>query len=85
LEVDDSLIDAGFLSTSTREDVAKRFLGWEGGGMLLKINVPAGRNVLDMHPYSVNRDEHEFLLPRDAELRVIGYDANVDALELEVV
>ena len=53
--------------------------------MLLKIHVPAGSNALEMHPYSNHIEEHEMLLPRDAELRVIGYDANSDALELEVV
>lgn len=81
----DSVNDAGFLSTSTRKAVAKRFLGWEGGGMLLKIHVPAGSNALDMRPYSKSADEHEILLPRGAELRVTGYDADADALELEVV
>jgi hypothetical protein len=85
LQVGDMIAEAGFLSTSTREDVARRFLGWAGGGMLLKIHVPIGSSALDMHPYSKFADEHEFLLPRDAKLRAIGYDANADALELEVV
>ena len=85
LRPDDSINEAGFLSTSTRKDVARRFLGWEGGGMLLKIHVPAGSNALDMRPYSKSPDEHEILLPRGAELRVIGYDPDADALELEVV
>ena len=85
LRIGDSIIDAGFLSASTREDVARQFLGWEGGGMLLKIHLPAGSNALEMQPYSEHPEEHEILLARDVELRVIGYDANSDELELEVV
>jgi hypothetical protein len=85
LQAGDVIIEEAFLSTSTHEDIAKRFLGWTGGGMILKINIPAGSNALDMHPYSQFPEEHEFLLPRGANLRAIGYDANADALELEVV
>lgn len=84
LRAGEPVTDAAFLSTSTREDVARQFLGWEGGGMVLKIHVPPGSNALEMHPYSQHPEEHEILLPRDAILRVIGYDANADMLELEV-
>jgi hypothetical protein len=85
LEEGDTIIEAAFLSTSTHLDVARQFLGSMGGGMILKIHVPAGGNALDMHPYSNFPEEHEFLLPRGVKLRAIGYDANADALEFEVV
>jgi hypothetical protein len=85
LQTGDTIFEAAFLSTSSHEDVARRFLGWSGGGMLLKIHVPSGSNALDMHPYSKFAGEHEFLLPRGVKLRAIGYDGNADALELEVV
>ena len=85
LQTADTFSEPGFMSTSTHLDVARGFLGSTGGGMILKIHVPAGRNALDMQPYSQFADEHEFLLPRGVKLRTIGYDANADALELEVV
>lgn len=85
IEIGDILSDAGFLSTSKREKVARRFLGIMGGGLLFKIRIPKGRKGLSAGPYSKYSDEEEILLPRDAELRVIGYDAENDALELEVM
>lgn len=85
LATGDFLQDAGFLSTSLDENVARRFLGSAGGGMLIKIKVRAGSKALDVSPYSKNPDEKEFLLSRDAELRVVGYDADSDVLELEVI
>jgi len=81
----DSIVERGFLSTSISVDVARGFLGRRGGGLLLKIRVPAGSNALDMLPYSRHPEEQEILLPRGAELRAVGYDASSDALEFEVV
>jgi hypothetical protein len=85
ITIGDSLVDAGFLSTSKSESIARRFLGFEGGGLLFKIRIPEGRKALPVGPYSKYPNEEEFLLPRETELRIVGYDAENDVLELEVV
>lgn len=85
LRAEDRIVDAGFVSTSKHKAVAKRFLGWAGGGMLLKIRIPSGSKALQMRPYSECHDEDEILLSRDAEMRVIGYDSSEDVLEVEVL
>src|SRR2546423_4112585 len=47
LQTGDTFSEPGFISTSTHLDIARRFLGLKGGGMILKIHVPAGSNALD--------------------------------------
>lgn len=78
------ITDSGFLSTSTRKDIAAGFLGQEGGGMLLKIRIRVGSKALRARPYSESPGEDEILLSRDAELCVVGYDVGTDVLELEL-
>lgn len=85
LRAGDRIVDAGFVSTSKHKSVAKRFLGFVGGGMLIKVRIPSGSKALLMNPYSECPDEDEILLSRDAEMRVIGYDEKEDALEVEVL
>jgi hypothetical protein len=80
----DSLIDKAFLSTSRSKVVARGFIGYEEGGLLMKIRVPQGRRALYLAPYSSEPDEQEYLLPRDTVLKLIGYDEDEDVLELEV-
>jgi len=84
LQVDDVIEDAAYLSTSRAMACARRFMRHEPGGMLLKIRIPKGANALDMTPFSQNPEEEEILLPRGAMLRVTGYMAKEDMLELEV-
>lgn len=81
----DIIQDKGFLSTSRNRGVARRFLGYEEGGMLLRILIPKGSCALDLSLYSTNPDEQEILLPREANRRVLGYDAENDVLNVEVV
>lgn len=80
----DTLADKGFVSTSLSKLVALRFIGYEAGGLLMKIRIPKGSRALLLAPYSPLPDEEEYLLPRDTVLKLISYDKDEDVLELEV-
>ena len=81
----DLLIDPAFLSTSRLKARARGFLKHEPGGLLFRIKVSKGSKGLDLTPYSQNPDEQEILLPRDTKLLILGYDADDDVLDLEVI
>ncbi len=84
LQIGDTIQDKAFLSTSRRPEEAKRFTRDGNSGMLLRIRLPMGCSALDLSPYSVNPSEEEILLARGTKLRVLGYDADEDILDLEV-
>lgn len=84
LAVGDIIQDKGFLSTSRLQDVAATFMH-DSDGMLLAIRIPAESKALDIAALSAYPGEAEVLLARDARLRVVGYDAVADILELELL
>lgn len=84
-DVGDIIEDAGYLSTSAKRDVAGEFAKYEPPGMMMRIKLPKGCNALYLAPYSVYPAEEEWLLPRNAELRILGYDDDTRTLELELV
>jgi hypothetical protein len=85
LEAGDTLVERAFLSTSRSKTVARRFLGYEPGGLLFRIRVAKGMRALNLTPYAVGSDEEEYLLPRETRMKVLGYDGDDDVLDLEVV
>lgn len=84
LAVGDILLDKGFLSASRSLDLAAAFLRGPDG-MLLAIRIPVGAKALDIAPFSAYPGEEEILLARESRLRVRGYDAVADILELELL
>jgi hypothetical protein len=85
LKAGDIIEDLAFQSTSRNRSICRGFMGYDAGGLLFRIAVPKGSKVLDLSPYSTNPAEEEFLLPRDTQLRVVGYDENEDVLDVEVI
>ena len=84
LAAGDIILDRAFLSTSRHQDVASAFMRDEGG-MILAIGIPASMKALDIAEFSTYPSEAETLVARNASLRVIGYDASADILELEML
>jgi len=84
LAAGDIILDRAFLSTSRHHDIAAAFM-YDEGGMLLAIGVPAAAEALDIAAFSTYPSEAEILLARNASLRVVGYDASADILELELL
>lgn len=82
---DDIIQDRAFLSTTADRTVARRFIGFEPDGLLLRIKLPKGSKALDVSPYSSNAEEREVLLLCDTQLRVVGYDEEEDVLDLEAL
>jgi len=60
--------DKGFVSTSTRENVAKEFS--ELHGVILHIMAPKGAKALNIRQWSSHPGESEVLVPRGAKFRV---------------
>lgn len=64
-----SISDPAFASTSKSPGIAK-MIGT--GGVVLKIEVGKGAKGLDMSTHSRNAHEQEVLLPRNAQMKVVG-------------
>lgn len=89
LNVGDEFVDAGFVSTSMREDIATDFLeSWNKDGLLIEIVNPVGTKgfmpaAFSNFRFSVTSDEMEWLLPRGTRFRVI--DVKAASIRVEVV
>ena len=60
------------MSTSLLEEVSEDFLNEdEGEVVLIEINAKKGTKGLYIGSNTSYRDEHEFLLPRDSEFKVV--------------
>ncbi len=81
----DVIEDAAYLSTSTKQEIAKRFQAFEPPGLILRITIPKGAPALSLKPLSDYPDEDEWLLPRNTRLRVTGYDRVNRTLEVETM
>ena len=68
-----TLRDDAYMSTSASIGGASIFSSWPPG-LIFRIRLPAGARALDMRRFSAYPDEHEFLLPRGTELRILGFD-----------
>lgn len=85
IAVGDVLRDPAFLSTSVDPVQAGIFADTPPGGLRMRILAPAGSIALDVSPYSPFPDEHEYLLPRNTGLRIVGFDPATQTIETELV
>lgn len=85
IRVGNTITDRGYMSASRSYDVALRYAEEQDGGMVMRIRVPIGAHCRDLSEYSNYPDEEEVLLPRGSELRVLGYNDDLDLLDMELL
>ena len=78
LQPGDTWTNLPYMSTSYDREAAKSF----SNGPLAKINVPKGTPGLYVAPISQNAHEHEVILPRGMQFRVMSIDPNTRQVEL---
>lgn len=91
LEAGDSIMDAGYVSTSMDPDIAPAFTKIKGGTSkpaILKIRAAKGSKMLPINMYTDNysfKDEHEMLLPRGSQLKItkVSYKGKTQLIEAE--
>jgi hypothetical protein len=71
-----TLVEAGFLSTSTSKDIAD-FWGGGAGGALMELRLPAGMPVLSL-PGVGYIEQSELLLPRGCSMTITSVEAAGD-------
>ncbi len=82
----DVLLDPGFMSTATRQVVAKRFQDDHADGIMLRILALPGTPALDISQTSVQgTSEFEILFARGARLKVVSFDRRTRVLTLETI
>jgi phage-related protein (TIGR01555 family) len=74
--------DKAYVSTTTSAHTAENF-AWGGYGV--KINVPKGSNIMGVQSISHFNGEHEFLLPRGSEFKVIDIDHTTKIMRVDLV
>lgn len=78
--------DPGFLSSTTDENVSRRFFAINPAkNILMKINAPKGSSALDVSKYSDDPSEKEVLIARGARLKVVRFDPKSRKLEVELM
>lgn len=85
LAIGDEFSEASYASTSLDRKQAERFAAWPRGGIVLKIHVRSGKQLIDMSLFSDYPDECEILLPRDSIFQILAGENSNHVVEVEVV
>jgi hypothetical protein len=76
LQVGDSIMDSGFVSTTCSRDAAENYLHQRAGDTLFEVKVKRGQSGLYMDAVS-SKEEYELLLPRGSQFRITGQRADM--------
>jgi hypothetical protein len=71
MQVGDSIMDSGFVSTTCSRNAAENYLHQRAGDTLFEVKVKRGQTGLYMDAVS-SKEEYELLLPRGSQFRIIG-------------